>query len=212
MAKEHTSIVMAENEGQWEGGYKEGHGIFTWPNGDRYEGSFHRDHCHGFGVQTYSDQRVYRGHWSQNKKHGFGVMYWANGEKTQGFWQISLLCGTAIFTEVDGKRFEERWKSGNREGGRIPLKRKEKEMDVILQSTDPPLWVSDNDIKSCFKCEAPFTVMNRRHHCRHCGYIFCGNCTTKKIEIARLRFTEPVRVCDECFIALQTAEYEEPKS
>jgi len=198
-------------EGEWEGGFKEGKGLFTWPNGDRYEGQFHKDQCHGFGIQTYADERVYKGNWFQNKKHGFGVMYWSNGEKTQGLWQNSLLCGTAIFTDVDGKRYEEKWKSGNREGAKIPLKRKEEEMKTILKSTEPPQWIPDNDFKTCFKCDTPFTVMNRRHHCRHCGAIFCGNCTTKKIEIARLRFAEPVRVCDECFIAIQTADCEEAK-
>jgi len=196
-------------EGDWEGGFKEGYGIFTWPNGDRYEGQFHKDQCHGFGIQTYADERVYKGHWYQNKKHGFGIMYWSNGEKTQGFWQNSLLSGTAIFIEVDGKRYEERWKGGNREGGKIPLKRTESEMQAILKSTDPPLWIPDAESQACYKCDSPFTLTNRRHHCRHCGYIFCSTCTTKKLEIARLRFTEPVRVCDECAIAIQTADCEE---
>jgi len=145
----------------------------------------------------------------KTKKHGFGIMYWSNGEKTQGFWQNSLLSGTAIFIEVDGKRYEERWKGGNREGGKIPLKRTESEMQAILKSTDPPLWIPDAESQACYKCDAPFTLTNRRHHCRHCGYIFCSTCTTKKLEIARLRFTEPVRVCDECAIAIQTADCEE---
>lgn len=195
-------------DGEWVGGYKEGIGVFTWPNGDRYEGSFQKDQCHGFGVQTYADERVYRGHWFHNKKHGYGIMYWSNGEKTYGYWQNNFLHGTAIFTEApDGKRYEEKWKNGNREGARFPLKRTDAEVKALLASTEVK-WAPDSQYKACFKCDAPFTVVNRRHHCRHCGLVFCANCTTKKIEIARLGLTEPVRVCDECYIALQTGDCE----
>mmetsp|Transcript_8000 Transcript_8000/g.10683 ORF Transcript_8000/g.10683 Transcript_8000/m.10683 type:complete len:91 (-) Transcript_8000:144-416(-) len=60
--------------------------------------------------------------------------------------------------------------------------------------------------KKCYKCEVLFTVTNRRHHCRHCGLVFCGPCTTKKTPIARLNINEPARVCDECFIAIKVHE------
>ena len=94
-------------------------------------------------------------------------MRWSNGEKTQGLWQNNLLCGTAIFTEADGKRYEEKWKSGNREGARVALRRTDKEMKALLTNTDPPLWAPDGDHKVCYHCGTQFTVVNRRHHCRH---------------------------------------------
>lgn len=193
-------------EGHWEGGFKEGKGIFTWPNGDKYEGQFHKDQCHGFGKQTYADERVYMGEWFQNKKHGYGTMTWSNGEKTQGQWQNNLLTGNAIFTDTKGVRHEEKWKNGTRDQGRIVLRRKDDEMQQLLQATNPPTWAPDRDYNNCYKCDALFTVMFRRHHCRHCGFVFCGDCTEKKVPIPQLRFNEPVRVCDECFIALKTHE------
>jgi len=197
-------------EGEWVGGYKEGYGTFSWPNGDRYEGYFHKDQCHGFGIQTYADERVYKGFWDRNKKHGWGVMYWSNGEKTQGYWSQNALNGTAIFTEMEGegKRYQEVWKNGTREGGRIPLKRTDAEMKGLLKRTESPQWIPDATAKACFKCTTPFTVVNRRHHCRHCGLIFCSECTTKRVEIPRLKFSEPVRVCDECYIGIQTEKCE----
>eukprot|EP01104_Vermistella_antarctica_P012668 TRINITY_DN3713_c0_g1_i2.p1 TRINITY_DN3713_c0_g1~~TRINITY_DN3713_c0_g1_i2.p1 ORF type:complete len:300 (+),score=57.62 TRINITY_DN3713_c0_g1_i2:190-1089(+) len=192
-------------EGQWEGGFKEGKGVFCWPNGDKYEGQFHRDNCHGFGVQTYADKRVYKGEWFQNKKHGYGTMIQPNNEKTQGLWQNNLPCGTAIFAESNGKRFEVKWKTGDRDPNRVPLKRSEEEVAMLLSATDPPVWANDAEFKTCFKCSQSFSMVNRRHHCRHCGFIFCQNCTTKRLEIPRIRFAEPVRVCDECFVSIKTA-------
>jgi len=40
-------------------------------------------------------------------------------------------------------------------------------------------------------CEKPFTFLNRKHHCRFCGKIFCGDCSAKQI-CGR-------RACNTCF-------------
>jgi len=193
-------------EGNWVAGYKEGFGTFTWPNGDSYEGEFHRDKCNGIGTQKFADQRIYKGQWSNNKKHGYGVMIWPNGEKSEGYWQNNVRCGLSIFTDAEGRRYEERWKNGAREGNKHMLGRKEHEMETLLKSSGSPPWALDADYKACYKCESAFTITNRRHHCRHCGLIFCGPCTTKKTAIVRLNLNEPVRVCDECFIAIKVQE------
>eukprot|EP01100_Stratorugosa_tubuloviscum_P014664 TRINITY_DN798_c1_g2_i1.p1 TRINITY_DN798_c1_g2~~TRINITY_DN798_c1_g2_i1.p1 ORF type:complete len:287 (-),score=138.21 TRINITY_DN798_c1_g2_i1:100-960(-) len=199
-------------EGEWVGGYKEGKGIFTWPNGDKYDGEFHRDQCHGEGTQEYADGRVYRGQWAHNKKQGYGVMIWKNKEKSQGYWHDNLVNGVAIYTESNGKRYLERWKNGVREtlpaNARIELKRSEEEMKQYLKATESPAWAPDHDFKLCLQCDSPFGVVNRRHHCRHCGGVFCNTCTSKRISVPRLRIDEPCRVCDECFILIQTAPYD----
>jgi myosin-5 len=44
----------------------------------------------------------------------------------------------------------------------------------------PQGWVP-NDRNSCMQCNAPFGVMQRRHHCRHCGRICCGACSPGKL-------------------------------
>jgi hypothetical protein len=61
-----------------------------------------------------------------------------------------------------------------------------------------PRWVCDDDpaAVTCKGCTASFSVVNRRHHCRSCGDVFCGGCSAKRMDLA----WEPnARVCDLCF-------------
>ena len=54
-------------------------------------------------------------------------------------------------------------------------------------------------------CEkTAFTILNRRHHCRNCGSVVCGNCSKNKFLIPSQSKT-PVRVCNTCFNGLGSA-------
>ena len=66
-------------------------------------------------------------------------------------------------------------------------------------------WISDEEATGCMDCGAEFTFTRRRHHCRNCGGIFCGNCTTKKMAILSLGHVNKVRVCENCFAEAQGA-------
>ncbi|KAF8261006.1 FYVE zinc finger-domain-containing protein [Lactarius quietus] len=91
---------------------------------------------------------------------------------------------------------------------------------AVLLSRD--LWKQDTDAPYCdtFVCRKPFTLMERRHHCRKCGGIFCAACSsriTPLLDTTSLSFvypprgtpistyaspTSPVlpaRVCDDCY-------------
>nr|CAJ2475209.1 unnamed protein product [Leishmania braziliensis] len=46
----------------------------------------------------------------------------------------------------------------------------------------PRLWRDDHLTAQCTACAAVFTLFHRRrHHCRHCGGVFCAACTTKRL-------------------------------
>jgi FYVE zinc finger len=36
-----------------------------------------------------------------------------------------------------------------------------------------PRWVPDLERQDCSMCHTEFTFTVRKHHCRHCGMIFC---------------------------------------
>jgi WD40 repeat protein len=60
-------------------------------------------------------------------------------------------------------------------------------------------WIRDNDVEACASCRSRFTALNRRHHCRNCGRVMCGNCSSYRIELPDLHHLKPVRVCKDCY-------------
>jgi len=60
-------------------------------------------------------------------------------------------------------------------------------------------WMEDSAAKACCNCDTPFSFLTRKHHCRACGFIFCANCTSKRIDGTDFGHASQVRVCDECF-------------
>eukprot|EP00484_Ammonia_sp_Unknown_P028543 CAMPEP_0197034938 /NCGR_PEP_ID=MMETSP1384-20130603/12862_1 /TAXON_ID=29189 /ORGANISM="Ammonia sp." /LENGTH=1140 /DNA_ID=CAMNT_0042464913 /DNA_START=88 /DNA_END=3510 /DNA_ORIENTATION=- len=62
------------------------------------------------------------------------------------------------------------------------------------------LWVPDDFTEICMMpdCEHKFTVINRRHHCRYCGRLVCGPCSTSKLP-HWTKSKKMVRVCTMCY-------------
>ena len=40
-----------------------------------------------------------------------------------------------------------------------------------------PQWMEDDDSKVCMRCDRPWGMMFRRHHCRRCGQLVCSACS-----------------------------------
>ena len=43
-------------------------------------------------------------------------------------------------------------------------------------SASGPTWAEDKSADFCQSCGFQFNVLIRRHHCRHCGHLFCRYC------------------------------------
>jgi acyl carrier protein len=63
-------------------------------------------------------------------------------------------------------------------------------------SPSGPDWVPDGATKTCMLCSTGFTILRRRHHCRVCGRVVCGNCSTKRVRVKHS--TELERACEQC--------------
>ncbi|XP_044118527.1 RUN and FYVE domain-containing protein 1 isoform X1 [Neovison vison] len=61
-------------------------------------------------------------------------------------------------------------------------------------------WLKDDEATHCKQCEKEFSISRRKHHCRHCGHIFCNTCSSN--ELALPSYPRPVRVCDSCHTLL----------
>lgn len=75
----------------------------------------------------------------------------------------------------------------------------------LRYGTYPIGWIINEDVTHCLICHIPFGYLTRKHHCRNCGIIICGNCSTHRAVIRQLRdeitsiFSRPEsRVCDLC--------------
>ncbi|RNA45177.1 hepatocyte growth factor-regulated tyrosine kinase substrate isoform X2 [Brachionus plicatilis] len=87
------------------------------------------------------------------------------------------------------------------EGFQFPLL---KESEAMFDVEEAPLWIQDSDSTSCFRCRSEFGIINRRHHCRACGQIFCHACSSKQAPIPKFGIEKEVRVCDGCFDKLKS--------
>lgn len=77
--------------------------------------------------------------------------------------------------------------------------------DLLRKSGKKPVenhaavWVPDNEANICMHCKkTQFTMLNRRHHCRNCGSVVCGPCSSKKYLLPQ-QSNKPVRVCLGCY-------------
>ncbi|KAF8955728.1 FYVE zinc finger-domain-containing protein [Flammula alnicola] len=82
-------------------------------------------------------------------------------------------------------------------------------LDVPLHIVDRPnehlavllprqLWKPDSSSMTCdnFYCRVPFSLFERKHHCRKCGGVFCGACTSRTtplLDTSNLSFLQPPR-------------------
>ncbi|NXJ09667.1 HGS kinase, partial [Odontophorus gujanensis] len=71
-----------------------------------------------------------------------------------------------------------------------------KESDAMFAAERAPDWV---DAEECHRCRVQFGVVTRKHHCRACGQIFCGKCSSKYSTIPKFGIEKEVRVCEPCY-------------
>uniref|UniRef100_A0A7S4NXQ6 FYVE-type domain-containing protein n=1 Tax=Paramoeba aestuarina TaxID=180227 RepID=A0A7S4NXQ6_9EUKA len=86
----------------------------------------------------------------------------------------------------------------------------------------PPKWLQDDAADKCSACESPFNFYTWRHHCRACGGLFCGSCSSKNAILWQFvplsspapldgngsSYVNPLRVCNPCF---QVSEHNNTK-
>ena len=78
-------------EGRYVDGGKTGLGTFEWPNGNRYYGDFDDDQRNGLGIFYWRDGTVYRGQFRNNKMHGHGVKQQPDGPMELQQWDTGNL-------------------------------------------------------------------------------------------------------------------------
>ncbi|KAG2013500.1 ankyrin repeat domain-containing protein 50 [Coprinopsis cinerea AmutBmut pab1-1] len=77
-------------------------------------------------------------------------------------------------------------------------------------------WERDEAVQQCRECQRRFNFINRRHHCRKCGRIFCDRCSSNRVLLDPSDIvhdpslphppasTSPQRVCQGCYDEMHT--------
>ncbi|XP_054716882.1 hepatocyte growth factor-regulated tyrosine kinase substrate-like [Uloborus diversus] len=71
-----------------------------------------------------------------------------------------------------------------------------KESDAMFMADTAPDWADGN---CCHRCRTQFSVVQRKHHCRNCGQIFCNKCSSRSCPIPHFGIEKDVRVCEACW-------------
>ena len=67
-----------------------------------------------------------------------------------------------------------------------------------------PRWIPDKESFNCAACLSEFDWWIRRHHCRNCGKIFCGICSSYQSLLPyAFGIRDPQRVCESCHLTLR---------
>lgn len=79
-----------------------------------------------------------------------------------------------------------------------PRSKEDPSVAILSGYQQPPRWVRDDLTESCVRCSAAFDLLKRKHHCRGCGLVCCGRCSSNFERVVKFGYVEPVRLCNEC--------------
>ena len=115
---------IATYRGHFKAGMKDGQGVKTWPNGDRYEGGFVDDRKQGHGVYRWGrgpwQGERYEGEFAHDKRNGEGTYRYASGDVYTGEWKDDVPTGAPTPMMLAQRRFhEESRKAVAKEGQKV---------------------------------------------------------------------------------------------
>lgn len=67
-------------------------------------------------------------------------------------------------------------------------------------------WAKDDKVPNCPRCDAEFTMLFRRHHCKECGILTCDNCSKGRMRLPKFPNGRKVRVCNLCVQVLSETQ------
>lgn len=103
-------------EGQFLNSAPHGSGVLNEFDGSEYQGAFEHNHRHGYGSQTYSDGSTYEGQWIADSKSGHGIQCWPDGSRYEGHFEMGLLDGQGVYRELSGLQYAGWYHQNQRHG------------------------------------------------------------------------------------------------
>ena len=69
----------------------DGKGVFSWPDGRKYEGEYLENRKHGYGEFQWPDGSCYKGYWRDDKQHGRGILVNQDGVGIVTKWNMGKI-------------------------------------------------------------------------------------------------------------------------
>ncbi|XP_060644029.2 junctophilin-3 [Anolis sagrei] len=115
----HGICTGPKGQGEYAGSWSHGFevlGVYTWPSGNTYQGTWAQGKRHGIGLES-KGKWVYKGEWTHGFKGRYGVRECTgNGAKYEGTWSNGLQDGYGTETYSDGGTYQGQWAGGMRQG------------------------------------------------------------------------------------------------
>ncbi|XP_076989361.1 junctophilin-3 [Tamandua tetradactyla] len=115
----HGICTGPKGQGEYTGSWSHGFevlGVYTWPSGNTYQGTWAQGKRHGIGLES-KGKWVYKGEWTHGFKGRYGVRECTgNGAKYEGTWSNGLQDGYGTETYSDGGTYQGQWAGGMRQG------------------------------------------------------------------------------------------------
>lgn len=88
--------------------------MYTYKNGDTYDGEWRENEKHGIGTLNYLNEGEYFGRFENGKRHGEGVFtYKKTKDVYSGFWKYGEKHGFGTYTFYDSKlKLSGEWEKG----------------------------------------------------------------------------------------------------
>ncbi|MCI4380394.1 hypothetical protein PGIGA_G00239440 [Pangasianodon gigas] len=115
----HGICTGPKGQGEYAGAWSHGFevlGVYTWPSGNTFQGTWAQGKRHGIGVEN-KGKWVYKGEWTHGFKGRYGVRESTGASgKYEGTWNNGLQDGYGTETYSDGGTYQGQWVGGMRHG------------------------------------------------------------------------------------------------
>ncbi|XP_006641252.2 junctophilin-3 [Lepisosteus oculatus] len=115
----HGICTGPKGQGEYSGSWSHGFevvGVYTWPSGNTYQGTWAQGKRHGIGVES-KGKWVYKGEWTHGFKGRYGIREsTGSNAKYEGTWSNGLQDGYGTETYSDGGTYQGQWVGGMRHG------------------------------------------------------------------------------------------------
>jgi hypothetical protein len=81
-----------------------GRGLYSWPNGEEYEGEYVMNKKQGYGSYRWKNGKRYIGEWLNNLRHGKGCIKYEDGTERECLWDRDAKVGLDRDAMTESKR------------------------------------------------------------------------------------------------------------